>query len=1173
MTSQEREQYINILTDFTQCVFKISINITSMNNTDTVNYIWENICDVTKWFKIEYEKDFYDESSIDQILSDNNCKIEITGGTLFPLLVLLYIIKFLNTKKFNPSVNFAIETYGTKDHYKHIVIENEDEGNETNFAINKTENNSSLAGENICNKFLKFNNLSPICLIQKFTKYCAEEFKINNDNITLIVGIGANLSAKNQDNDKSCYSVINPILTIDEENNTFDTYPIFGNLISSRMQPSTVTSKNKNLNFPNSSCSNAIRYQQYNWNARHLKGEYLPLNGEKESTKMSQYSRYSDGDCFQLHTYLNEAETFLENKLNELNELKSYHGNVARVEIAFKISPDKMENDLSSAFSNVLEICLTKYECYDYEQFLTVFHFLLLGYYFRLHVLSLMMVNDTYYEYRYFEMIDILTFHSGAINKMFNGKYTFNDGRSYLPKTSLKNNRTIFPKLSPKLYERRENILNNNVYENSDIVKKYFFENIYEIPCGVQNPFVVHMRKNVYEDAYYCISCKKIFFKDNQINAFENHPCDNIDMNINHKYKLNTEMFIKFHQNNVLNLSTAQKQIYDEFFGSKSHKNFLLMGIAGSGKSFTINVIMEKIMLEKGRKSCASVAWTKQGAMQVHGETICSFFKISGTDVDVLAENYVEINLKHQEIRDDIMKKTIDEFNKSFNKLESMLQLQYLIIDECSMIAATLLQFIDLFFRRIFNNLDCVFGGLKIILVGDVMQLPPINKDNIPIFYFFESTSYFNGNFSVAYLSQSFRQNNQLFIDILNRIRIGETTDDDLIEINKNWGKKLNITYIKYLYNCCKNLVNSEISATNKNDNKEMSKIKTKYRNEIFGYASYRAAGMINNCNQKNYFPYYSALNQIIKDCETLQENQLNKLENTSEDSITDKSFKPPIIIGVERIENNYYNEQMFHYLYHNRKVSEILTSNEVDEITWSNPSITSLFDFTKKMLIKKMEKECNLLSELKLTIGMPVMFTSNQVDEFVANNQLGVIINFENEWIDIQPNYKNKQINKIIRVFKETFVYNHLYGGTTYTITRKQYPIKPALTANVHPMQGSTISPPQTIVFNNQRLQSDHTAVAYTVLSRPEDPDFIFPLFPLEMRDIRVIPKCKSFDEYHRKLDNVINDVYYTVEHGYIVPNDLTKIEIIVNEDKYSTSDLFVPTFSHKAIVANLIL
>jgi hypothetical protein len=529
----------------------------------------------------------------------------------------------------------------------------------------------------------------------------------------------------------------------------------------------------------------------------------------------------------------------------------------------------------------------------------------------------------------------------------------------------------------------------------------------------------------------------------------------------------------------------------------------------------------------------------------------------------------VETRKDHQQIREGIMKKAIDEFNKSSNKLESMLQLQYLIIDECSMIAATLLQFIDLFFRRILKNLDCVFGGLRIVLVGDVMQLPPIIKNKIQMFYFFESTSYFNGNFSVAYLSQSFRQNDQSFIDILNRIRIGETTNDDLIEINKNWGKKLNRTYIKNLYNCCEQLVNSEISSAN--DSKEMSKIRTKYRDAGFGYAFHRAAGMINHSNKKKYFPYSETLDENIADCKTLQENQLNKLKITSEDSITDKSFIPPIIIGVERIENDFYNEKMFQYLYHNRKETEILTSNNVDEITWSNTSITSLANYVKKILIKNMEKECNLLSELKLAIGMPVMFNSNRVDEFVANNQLGVIKSFENEWIEIQPNYNNEQINRPIRVFKETFVYNENYGGTTYTITRKQYPIKPALTANVHPMQGCTVSPPQSIVFNNQRLQRDHTAVAYTVSSRHKDPDFIFPLFPLEKRDIVVDPKCKAFDEYHRKLNNVINDVYYTVPNGYIVPNDLTTFEIIVNEDKYSTSNLIVPTFSHKAIFANL--
>lgn len=202
----------------------------------------------------------------------------------------------------------------------------------------------------------------------------------------------------------------------------------------------------------------------------------------------------------------------------------------------------------------------------------------------------------------------------------------------------------------------------------------------------------------------------------------------------------------------------------------RSSENFFLTGNAGTGKS---------TLLEHFRnitaQNLAVVAPTGVAAVNVKGETIHSFF---GFPPNITREKAVEEAKK--------TKKT-----KIYHALE------ILIIDEISMVRADLLDCIDAFLQTV-RKKPHAFGGVRLIMVGDLHQLPPVvtggekealdNLYDSP--YFFSSRvfrSLFDGllpQIKLIELETIYRQSDQRFIDILGRLRNKETTESDLGIIN-----------------------------------------------------------------------------------------------------------------------------------------------------------------------------------------------------------------------------------------------------------------------------------------------------------------------------------------------------------------------------------------------------
>lgn len=192
----------------------------------------------------------------------------------------------------------------------------------------------------------------------------------------------------------------------------------------------------------------------------------------------------------------------------------------------------------------------------------------------------------------------------------------------------------------------------------------------------------------------------------------------------------------------------------------KSGHNVLLTSSAGCGKTHTLKYIVQ--WAHQNRINIGVTASTGSAAFLLKGRTIHSFLGIGlGTQsVEYLTDN---IKTKRQNI---------------FNTLK---KLDILVIDEISMINADLFEKISKILSIIRNKPDEPFGGVKLILCGDMAQARPIEGS-----YCFKSSEWDRANISVIILSRSMRHDSDSqFKEILDQLRIGNCTDD-IIKILEN---------------------------------------------------------------------------------------------------------------------------------------------------------------------------------------------------------------------------------------------------------------------------------------------------------------------------------------------------------------------------------------------------
>lgn len=200
----------------------------------------------------------------------------------------------------------------------------------------------------------------------------------------------------------------------------------------------------------------------------------------------------------------------------------------------------------------------------------------------------------------------------------------------------------------------------------------------------------------------------------------------------------------------------------------KSPKPLFITGKGGSGKTTFLKRIIPAL------KNAVVVAPTGIAAVNAGGQTIHSFFRIG-------MQPYIP------EIRKGAF---MDNCEYKFNGgSEKILQnIKYLIIDEISMVRPDLLDNVADILRHARGDKD-PFGGVKLIMVGDLFQLPPVIKEDFfreiyDTSYFFSSKSLMASGMEMVSFEKIYRQKDEKFISILNKVREGQMDDDVFDTIN-----------------------------------------------------------------------------------------------------------------------------------------------------------------------------------------------------------------------------------------------------------------------------------------------------------------------------------------------------------------------------------------------------
>ena len=233
-------------------------------------------------------------------------------------------------------------------------------------------------------------------------------------------------------------------------------------------------------------------------------------------------------------------------------------------------------------------------------------------------------------------------------------------------------------------------------------------------------------------------------------------------------------------------------------FINQTHRSVFLTGKAGTGKTTLLREIIQTT-----HKNTVVVAPTGIAALNAGGVTIHSMFQLpfGGFIPDNSAPHFsdtVKFETKNTLVR---------HFKMSGLKKSVIRNMELLIIDEVSMLRADLLDAIDFMMQSV-RKKKTPFGGVQVLFIGDLLQLPPVIRDEewstLKKYYkgkfFFHSHVIQQNPPLYIELSKIFRQTDDVFISILNNLRNNQISQEDIKNLNEyvqpNFDLKANKGYI-----------------------------------------------------------------------------------------------------------------------------------------------------------------------------------------------------------------------------------------------------------------------------------------------------------------------------------------------------------------------------------------
>jgi len=197
-------------------------------------------------------------------------------------------------------------------------------------------------------------------------------------------------------------------------------------------------------------------------------------------------------------------------------------------------------------------------------------------------------------------------------------------------------------------------------------------------------------------------------------------------------------------------------------------RNIFITGRAGTGKSTLLGYFRNTT-----RKKVVVLAPTGVAALNIKGQTIHSFFRFKP-------------NITPEQVK---KLRSGDDESNTYEKLDAI------VIDEISMVRADLLDCVDAFLRLNGPRPDRAFGGVQMVFIGDLYQLPPVvTGTEKQVFssvyetaYFYSARVFDSLDMEFVELEKVYRQHDEGFIDLLNSIRNNSITEEGLGLLNQRY--------------------------------------------------------------------------------------------------------------------------------------------------------------------------------------------------------------------------------------------------------------------------------------------------------------------------------------------------------------------------------------------------
>ncbi|HEY1037079.1 MAG TPA: AAA family ATPase [Candidatus Paceibacterota bacterium] len=475
-----------------------------------------------------------------------------------------------------------------------------------------------------------------------------------------------------------------------------------------------------------------------------------------------------------------------------------------------------------------------------------------------------------------------------------------------------------------------------------------------------------------------------------------------------------------------MKMSDEAKDIIQVLEDSK--QNLFITGRAGTGKSTLLNHFMETT-----KKNVAVVAPTGIAALNVKGQTIHSFFKF-------------KIGISEQDIH--------VTSNKELATLYKKLDL--LVIDEVSMVRADLFDCIEKFLRLNGPTPGQAFGGVQIVAIGDLFQLPPIVSPHEQMIfasryespYFFDSKAYQKGEFQIAELTQVYRQNDTEFITILDKMRIGQVEPNHIYKLNS-------VCYPDFQPGAAKQ------------------------QDQGYGYSDGSNSSSFDGVDV-----FDGEGGETVIDLD--EDISVHKSKKGSKKA---KFFSP---------------ESRLIHLVTTNAMADSINQKELEKV--HGPTKT----YKGALMGTFEQKNTPVPAVLVLKVGAQVMTVKNDVMGRWVNGDVGVVKKLGSASIHVQ--FESGKIEEVQAESWESvkYDYDEMHNTISSEVVGKyvQLPVKLAWAVTIHKSQGKTF---ERAIIDFGRGTFAH-GQAYVALSRVRSMEGITLLTPLSMRDVQVDERIINF-------------------------------------------------------------